>query len=64
MKHLGLFLVYNMQAASHQQFTGIYHAISAKVRPLGSSGPVISRQGSCGRREHLSSSKASFLPCQ
>jgi len=49
MKHLGLFLVYNMQAASHQQFTGIYHAISAKVRPLGSSGPVISRQGSCGQ---------------
>ncbi len=32
MKHLGVFLGYDMQAASHQQFTGIQHAISAKVR--------------------------------
>ncbi len=30
MKHLGLFLVYNMQAASHQQFTGIYNAIAPR----------------------------------
>jgi len=32
IKHLGVLLGYDMQAASHQQFTGIYHAISAKVR--------------------------------
>ena len=32
IKHLGVLLGYNMQAASHQQFTGIYHAINAKVR--------------------------------
>ncbi len=32
IKHLGVLLGYDMQAASHQQFTGIYHAITAKVR--------------------------------
>ncbi len=32
IKHLGVRLGYDLQAASHQQFTGIYHAISAKVR--------------------------------
>jgi len=32
IKHLGVLLGYDMHAASHQQFTGIYHAISAKVR--------------------------------
>ena len=32
IKHLGVLLGYDMQAASHQQFTGIYYAISAKVR--------------------------------
>ncbi len=32
IKHLGVLLGYDMQGASHQQFTGIYHAISAKVR--------------------------------
>jgi len=32
IKHLGVLLGYDMQAASDQQFTGIYHAISAKVR--------------------------------
>ncbi len=31
-KHLGVFLGYDMQAASHQQFTSIGHAISAKIR--------------------------------
>ena len=30
--HFGVLLGYDMQAASHQQFTGIYHAISAKFR--------------------------------
>ena len=28
IKHLGVLLGHDMQAASHQQFTGIYHAIS------------------------------------
>ena len=32
IKHLGVLLGYDMQAASHQQFTGIHHAISANVR--------------------------------
>ena len=32
IKHLGVLLGYDMQAASHQQFTGIYPAIIAKVR--------------------------------
>ena len=32
VKHIGVLLVYDMLAASHQQFTCIYHAISAKVR--------------------------------
>jgi len=30
--HFGVFLGYDMQAASRQQFTGVYHAISAMVR--------------------------------
>ena len=46
IKHLGVLLGYDMQAASHQQFTGIYHAISAKVRR---SWPVISGQSACGQ---------------
>jgi len=33
IKHLGVLLAYAMQAASHQQFTGIDHAISTKDRP-------------------------------
>ncbi|KAA6425792.1 MAG: reverse transcriptase [Trebouxia sp. A1-2] len=32
IKHLGVLLGYDMQAASQQQFTNIYHAINAKVR--------------------------------
>ena len=32
IKHLGVLFGYDMQAASRRQFTGIYHAISAKVR--------------------------------
>ncbi len=32
IKHLGVLLGYDMQAASHKQFTGINRAISAKVR--------------------------------
>ena len=36
IKDLGVLLGYDMQAASHQEFTGIYQAISAKA--LGSSG--------------------------
>ncbi|KAA6410082.1 MAG: hypothetical protein FRX49_13839, partial [Trebouxia sp. A1-2] len=32
IKHLGVLLGYDMQAASQQQFTSIYHAINAKVR--------------------------------
>ena len=31
VKHLGVRLGYDMQAACHQTFTGIYHAIKAKV---------------------------------
>ncbi len=33
IKHLGVLLGYAMQAASHQQFTGIDHAIGTKDRP-------------------------------
>ena len=32
IKHLGVLLGYDMRAASHQQFTGISHAMSANVR--------------------------------
>ncbi len=32
IKHLGVLMGYDMQAASNQQFITIYHAISAKVR--------------------------------
>jgi len=48
IKHLGVLLGYDMQAASHQQFTGIYHAISAKVRHWAARGlSFLSRPGSC-----------------